>query len=466
MKIRACYTCLFAAAMFMACAGQSYGQARATITPTAPGYTKMPPVSLNSIRTLSPSPVLVYPAGAATSKGHIAFDENGASVSTNFVHHAASTNNAANANSAVIGNGTLFGLDTVPTFEGAFAATGGPDMGNVFPYVMMGNDPLLGGRTEIPAKITTVSLTLLNDDGTVRATISYNPFEDITLDSPVFQNALYSDGRSQFTDAIQRAEFFNTMKPNWHTQLNPTVVNRVEVTVPRHILVQFPDGTIRSVQNYFFGTAPNGDHFVELLDLFFNSIFFNAAVNDINAGNYTTDAFNMQFYPNTFLFSIDSSGNPAGCCVLGFHNYIYEPGVAPEPRWIFSFSSWISPGLLGAGFQDVTALSHEVSEAFNDPFGDTVVPTWQFPNVPANVQACQGNLETGDPVEVLPDATVAIPLKENHKIFTFHPQTEALLQWFTQGPASNAIDGAFSYPDETALPHSALPCPPPPPPAP
>ena len=133
--------------------------------------------------------------------------------------------------------------------------------------------------------------------------------------------------------------------------------------------------------------------------------------------------------------------------------------VSPQPRWIVAFASWISPGLFGAGFQDITGLSHEVTEAYNDPFINTAVPVWQFPGQPAGSTVCQGNLETGDPVEVLPDATVAIPLRENGKIFTFHPQTEALLQWFSQGPASNAIDGALSYPDENALHESAVPCP-------
>ena len=316
--------CVFAATAFMACISPNlFAQTDKNTRPIAPGYSKMAPVAMNSIRTLSPSPVLVYPVGAVSSKGHIVFDQNGASVS----RHGANANAATSANAAVIGNGTLFGLDTVTTFEGAFAATGGPSMGQVFPYIMMGNNPLLGGKTEIPAKITTVSLQLLNPDGTVGQVVSYNPFEDITLDSPVFQNALYGDGRSQFTDAIQRAEFFNTMKPNWHTELDPAVVDRVTIPVPRFVDVQFPDGTIKQVQNYYVGKAPNGDSFVELLDLFFNSIFFNQAVNDINGGNYTTDAFNMQFYPNTFLFSIDNSGNFASCCVLGFHNYIYEPGA-------------------------------------------------------------------------------------------------------------------------------------------
>jgi hypothetical protein len=430
-------------------------QNEASANPTAPGYARMPPVPIKSIRTLTSSPVLTYPAGARTSRGKASFDENGGSVS----RERASANAAAGANSAVIGNGTLFGLDTVPTFEGAFAATGGPNKGTVYPYVMIGNDPLVGGTTTIPAKITTVALQLLNPDGSVNKVVSYNPFESTTLDSPVFQNALYGDGRTQFADAIQRAEFFNTMKQNWHTRLDPSVVNRITVTVPRFVNVRLPDGTVKQVQNYYLGTAPNGDPFVELLDLFFNSVFDNAVINDINDGNDTTDAFNMQLYPNTLLFSINSQGQFSDCCVLGFHTYFLDSSTVPQPRWIVAFASWISPGVISPGFQDVTGLSHEVTEAYDDPFVNTVVPRWQFPGEPANSTVCQGNLETGDPVEVLPDDTVSIPLRENGKIFTFHPQTEALLQWFGQGPASNAIDGAFSYPNENALPSSAAPCP-------
>jgi hypothetical protein len=108
---------------------------------------------------------------------------------------------------------------------------------------------------------------------------------------------------------------------------------------------------------------------------------------------------------------------------------------------------------------DVTALSHEVSETFNDPFVDNATPSWQFPAQPANSKVCQGNLETGDPVEVLPTATIPVFIRERNSVFTYHPQTEALLQWFEMGATSNAIDRAFSYPDETALQKSAVPCP-------
>ena len=146
--------------------------------------------------------------------------------------------------------------------------------------------------------------------------------------------------------------------------------------------------------------------------------------------------------------------------MLGFHTFFFDPSTSPTTRWVTQFVSWISPGLFGGGFLDVTGLSHETSEAFNDPFLNNITPRWQFPGVTAPAgsrqsRVCQGNLETGDPVEVLANVSVPITLQS----FTYHPQTEALLPWFEMGASSNAIDGAFSFPDETALTRSAVPCP-------
>jgi len=53
---------------------------------------------------------------------------------------------------------------------------------------------------------------------------------------------------------------------------------------------------------------------------------------------------------------------------------------------------------LPPGMADVLPLSHEISEWINDPFINNFVPPWQFPGIPGS---CQGNLETGDPLEVL-----------------------------------------------------------------
>jgi hypothetical protein len=145
--------------------------------------------------------------------------------------------------------------------------------------------------------------------------------------------------------------------------------------------------------------------------------------------------------------------------VLGFHTFFNDPTAVPQPRWVTQFASWISPGLFGAGFEDVTALSHETAEAFANPFVNNATASWQFPGVPPTAKICQANLEEGDPIEVLPNASIPITLRERREVFTYHPQIIPLLQWFEMGAKSNAIDGAFSFPDETTLPHSALPCP-------
>jgi hypothetical protein len=193
-----------------------------------------------------------------------------------------------------------------------------------------------------------------------------------------------------------------------------------------------------------------------MLNLLFNFFFDNEVVNQVNLGNFTTGSLNATLFPNTFLFSlnVNNPNVPGGCCTLGFHTYFLD-NVVPQDRWLSVYASWISPGLFGGGVQDVTALTHEVSESFNDPFVDNATPNWQFPGQPAASTACQRNLETGDPIEVLPNGTVAVTISG----YTYHPQIEALLPWFAMAPTSNAIAGAFSYPDTTVLPHSAVPCP-------
>jgi hypothetical protein len=452
---------LLALLLLLGMCGTSAAQDDISAPSGTAGYARMPAASLADPAQsfLSSVPLLEFPSDAVTSRGSFSSDLNAANSGAG-AQSPAQPNSAAGKSSPV--GGVITGLDTVPTFAGAFAGQAGPSLGAVFPFIMVGNDPRVGGTTRIPTHITAVSLRLLNDDGSLRVEMPFAPFEDLTEDSPNFEGSRYTSGhRIQFADSVQRAEFFHSMDEDWHTVLGePAIVNRVTFTIPRHINVHFSDGSVKLVQAYYAGHAANGDPFVELLDLLFNALNSHQVGNDINANNFTTDALNINTYPNTFLFSINNKGQFLDCCVLGFHTYYYEPGVTPQPRWLFNFVSWISPGLFLGGFQDVTALSHEISETFNDPFVNTRTPSWQFPGEPANSQVCQGNLETGDPVEVLSTATVSIPLRERSETFTYHPQTEALLQWFEMGATSDAIGGAFSYPNTSALPHSALPCPP------
>jgi hypothetical protein len=341
---------------------------------------------------------------------------------------------------------SIANVNSVPNFTGAFLSRG-----ITWPFSMMGHDPQLGGTTRIPSRIVTVTLELQNADLVTTTKVSVLPFVGPTLRSPNFQNTDYSSGKQiQFADAVQRAEFFHTMKSSWHTELSPNgVVDHLVVKVPRFVTVTVK-GVKTQVRTYFTSTSSTGQTVVFLLDSFFNQQIFNVVVNEINANHFKTNALNIALFPNTFLFSLDSSGGPGPCCTLGFHTYFTDGAKPTESRWLFAFASWISPGVFTNGFVDVTALSHEISEAFNDPFVDNPVPAWQFPNAPGS---CQDNLETGDPIETL--ANGSLPIKTGGQIF--HPQTEALLQWFEQTGTSNAIGGAFSFPDVKALPKSATP---------
>jgi hypothetical protein len=71
-----------------------------------------------------------------------------------------------------------------------------------------------------------------------------------------------------------------------------------------------------------------------------------------------------------------------------------------------------------------------------------ITPWWLAPN-----GNCQDKLEVGDVIEGPPQATT--PPKLNG--FTYHPQNEALLLWFEFQSPSTALDGAYSYPNESTL---------------
>lgn len=354
---------------------------------------------------------------------------------------------------AIAGNpGGVANVVSVPNFTRSFAVGG-----TTFPYTMLGNDPALGHITTVPTKIAVIDLNLLNADGTLFATVPAGEFVQPVLASPNFQRTKYEQTTEsvQFADAVQRAEFFSTRDPNWHTELAPTVVDHISITVPKFVNVRVGTQVVQAL-NYQSGTLPDGHRFVLMLNLFFNQQLGVIVNNEIDAGNFTTNDVNITLFPNTFLYSFNRAnpGTRGSCCVLGFHTY-FTDGASPEHRWTLAYASWISPGLFGGGFEDVTALSHELSELFNDPFVNNVTPRWQFPGEPG---VCQGNLETGDPVEVLANATVPVTLSHAGSSFTYHPQTEALLQWFAQTVPSDAIHGAYSYPDVTALQSPATLC--------
>jgi len=71
-----------------------------------------------------------------------------------------------------------------------------------------------------------------------------------------------------------------------------------------------------------------------------------------------------------------------------------------------------------------------------------ITPWWLAPN-----GNCQDDMESGDVIEGLPRATYPVHINGR----TYHPQNEALLQWFEFQSPSTAIGGAYSYPNMETL---------------
>lgn len=359
-------------------------------------------------------------------------------------------------------------VDTIANFQGSFNAAGQDGNGNPassWPYEMVGNAPTAGGTTKINAPIIPVSIELLDANGHQRYVngkklyLDANPYTGNTLRSPLFSDAWFTSSSSptQFTDAVQRAEFWSVMQQDWHTVLEPSVKRPRVMSVP--------------LGSYNFALNADGTccKFVlidvnEFLALLFPPTFPVDNTTVIGAaelaGDMTTKTLASFVTPNTFLYE----GTPNACCIVGFHEFDFEPGIPANgnvPRaYVMAYAAWVTPGVLGPSFADVTALSHELSETFNDPLvqafstsggacgmpGEPIclntTPWWLSPN-----GNCQDNLEVGDVVEDLPDAT--FPIRVNG--YTFHPQNEALLQYFEQSGTSDALDGAFTYPDESVI---------------
>lgn len=178
MKKPARFISLLGAALLVMCAApKNYAQDGSTSGAT-PGYARMQPINIQTVVPFNPNTILDLSASSA----------NASTTSSNGPSTNAATTNAGS------GRGNIAGLDTVPTFSGAFFAQGGPSSTGttLFKFTMMGNDPLAGDTTTIPAKITEVSLQLLNADGSQFKVVPYAPFEDIVEDSPNFEKARYT----------------------------------------------------------------------------------------------------------------------------------------------------------------------------------------------------------------------------------------------------------------------------------
>ncbi|HKD80323.1 MAG TPA: hypothetical protein VKH81_11565 [Candidatus Angelobacter sp.] len=320
-------------------------------------------------------------------------------------------------------------VSSIPHFSGSFALDG-----TAYPYTMVGNKPQAGGTTEIATDIIPISMFFEGyvDDNGDPLVLDPGPILSHIQSSPNFRSTTYDTGTTQFADAVQRAQFFHSSGQEWHTLLGqPQFLTPVKIDVPR--------GAARVYKNRTTGAT------YAVVD----SNFFVSQLNTIiQLENLRVDALAIALTSNVLLAP---QSDIKKCCVLGFHTS-FDVAELAQVRFVqtFVWASWMDAGILGGNIADVTAMSHEISEWMNNPFGTNVVPAWQ----PAGSSGCQNNLETADPVATLPNAGFQVSIDG----FNFHPQNQVLLQWFQRNGISDAYDGAFTFPDTSLVTRPAEPC--------
>jgi hypothetical protein len=349
----------------------------------------------------------------------------------------------------------LANIDSIPNFSGKYHAAGVDQNGNPntqWVYNTVGHLPQQGGTTTIRVPIIPISLDLLAQDGSVLIHDDATPDVPPTLNSPLFQNAPYSSSSTptQFNDAIQRAQFASSAKSDWHTILQPVVEPAVTIEIPWG-----------DYGAYMYTSGPHAGQVAFVLldydfsaELMFPSTFAwppdtSSVMGALEAsGEITSHDLTTFLFPDTFWLS-----DP--CCFIyaGYHDWDTEPGDVSngslQRYFVFAVASYYTNVFhVGrvTGIADVVGFSHEYSEALNDPFvladGAHDITPWWYSN-----GLCQDLLETGDPVEVFPNADYPITMNG----MTYHLQNEALLPWFEGMTPSNALGGAYSYPDTSIL---------------
>ncbi|MDQ2904261.1 MAG: hypothetical protein M3Y81_11975 [Chloroflexota bacterium] len=277
--------------------------------------------------------------------------------------------------------------------------------GTHYTYSMVGTNPTNStATTTVPTSIVPLKVTFSGGR-------TFNGTQKVasTKASPIFQRASFSVGTSQYGDAIQRAEFWKYV--SWHPSFYhvllgaPTVTPTVNITVP---------AAYGSTQNS--GGTPIG-----VIDL----NWFDAHIQPLlTSHHFTTNILPVFLTYNVFLYQ----GDPSNCCIIGYHNAVTNSAGLQTYIW----ASYNDPGIFSVPIEDVNALSHEVSEWYNDPFVSNAVPPWSVPSEPQ--YGCTNLLEVGDPL-------VGVVFTVNG----YHLQDEAYFSWFARQKPAIGFHRQYTY---------------------
>ena len=293
---------------------------------------------------------------------------------------------------------------TIPFWSSSFVAGGVS-----YPYAMVGTSPF-GPAASTTVPTTIVPVRAVFPDGSV---LDGSDRLASVLGSPVFQAAAFTSGRTQYVDAIMRAEFWSAggSSAGYHVLLAaPTIAAPLELDVP---------GGVSQLE-----LSSRAGHLVGLVK---DSWFSNQVSAYLKEHDADPHALTIFLTDNVLLYL----AKPSECCEIGFHGS--DAQQHGDGAVTYAFAAYLAPGTFrNAMLADIHGLSHEVAEWASDPFTDNAAPPWTSPLAPQ--YGCSSALETGDPL-------VGVGFLVNG----YHPQDEAYLSWFARQTPSLGQFGRYTY---------------------
>jgi hypothetical protein len=258
----------------------------------------------------------------------------------------------------------------------------------------------------------------------------HNVASNLFQNSPIFKAATFDFGgtivgTTQYNDALQRGSFWQVLGSDggdYHVLLNP-------VKALASIVIDVPAAHGLAIPAYFAGASACGA--IGVVDInWLDSYLQSTVLPALLPHGVKPATFPIFLYHNV----VQSDGAPAAasssCCILGYHS------TAGFPIQTYAVADFETTGFYSAAYQDTVAVSHEVAEWMNDPFGNNAAPAWG--GTGQDLGVCQNNLEVADPLS----GTEAPPIVMGNG-FTYHLQEVAFPSWFFGGP-STGINGWYS----------------------
>lgn len=312
-------------------------------------------------------------------------------------------------------------LLTVPHWSDTFAYHG-----LTYKYTMVGTDPNRGPvTTTVPTVLIPLRFVFENGlvvDASADSIDGQTSIQGI-ISSPIFQSHDFSVGglavgNTQYGDAFQRANFWNSVSRgshDYHVLLGqPTVMPAFEVHVP--------DDSV------FFVIDPDSGALVPLIDI---NLLYQATIDAIQQGKISAQVLPIVVWGNVFGFG----------GIGAFHGAYQVPGGAQT----FISTGYHPRSRSFQGGEDTYDLSHEVLEWMNDPFGDNFTPGWNFPDVTYPHCLSSGFvsdlLEVGDVVELFLESDVPISMGSS----TYHVTDAVFLDYFTRTSPSRSANGQYTF---------------------